>query len=362
MWAAASLEDMQLGIWLRLVPKQPEALCIVHEGSRLLRLYSLYRECLRRHWGAHRFCLEAQVWGNHSVADANLGPVRAQDCWPSSVALSGGHDGWRDIEVALAAAAHLSFADPTPAIEATFNALNVQIWEVNQLQMEFPHLRTVGSGRGGLPLRLRPALVPMDYPMSLHVSIETSGFARHRGDVVVRLLRDLEASQRSTSGAGLVYVELGVAFGHLAHYVARHAGSVLAQMHLVDLYEVSPMDGVVDVLARLGMQPCGAPAERWPTAAVCGADQLRAVLHKTHSVSAAAAFLEKPVDLLFVDAGHRYEDVLADLQAWVPRVKAGGIVAGHDFRYLVGGVRQAVADFFQGDVFLDSDTVFWAPV
>ena len=36
------------------------------------------------------------------------------------------------------------------------------------------------------------------------------------------------------------------------------------------------------------------------------------------------------IDFLFIDADHRYESFIADLKAWIPKVKAGGIVCGHD--------------------------------
>lgn len=38
----------------------------------------------------------------------------------------------------------------------------------------------------------------------------------------------------------------------------------------------------------------------------------------------------RPIDLLFIDAGHEYEQVKGDIMAWTPLVKIGGVVAFHD--------------------------------
>ena len=38
-----------------------------------------------------------------------------------------------------------------------------------------------------------------------------------------------------------------------------------------------------------------------------------------------------PIHLLFVDGGHKYAVVTADIANWVPKVVAGGIVAFHDY-------------------------------
>jgi len=38
----------------------------------------------------------------------------------------------------------------------------------------------------------------------------------------------------------------------------------------------------------------------------------------------------EPLDMLFIDAGHEYEDVLRDVELYFPFVKQGGIVALHD--------------------------------
>jgi hypothetical protein len=37
------------------------------------------------------------------------------------------------------------------------------------------------------------------------------------------------------------------------------------------------------------------------------------------------------LDFVYIDGNHRFEQVVADLAAWAPKVRPGGIVAGHDY-------------------------------
>ncbi len=51
-------------------------------------------------------------------------------------------------------------------------------------------------------------------------------------------------------------------------------------------------------------------------------------------------------DLIFIDARHDYDSVREDIRLWWPRVRVGGILAGHDFNHKWPGVERAVADSF----------------
>ena len=44
----------------------------------------------------------------------------------------------------------------------------------------------------------------------------------------------------------------------------------------------------------------------------------------------AATHFHEPVSLLFIDACHRYDDVRADVLAWVPKLSLGGLLLLHD--------------------------------
>jgi hypothetical protein len=60
---------------------------------------------------------------------------------------------------------------------------------------------------------------------------------------------------------------------------------------------------------------------------------------------AAQYFEDGSVDVIFVDGGHSYEVVKADILAWLPKMKKGGIMAGHDFNAWEG-VNKAVTEIF----------------
>lgn len=49
------------------------------------------------------------------------------------------------------------------------------------------------------------------------------------------------------------------------------------------------------------------------------------------SVEAAPQFKDESLDFVFIDGNHSLLHVIQDLVAWVPKVRRGGIVSGHDF-------------------------------
>jgi hypothetical protein len=70
------------------------------------------------------------------------------------------------------------------------------------------------------------------------------------------------------------------------------------------------------------------------------------------SVNASKLFNDESLDVVFIDASHEYEDVLDDIRCWLPKIKRGGKIGGHD--YVPGhpasdaGVVKAVNRFFNG--------------
>jgi len=48
-------------------------------------------------------------------------------------------------------------------------------------------------------------------------------------------------------------------------------------------------------------------------------------------------------DFVYIDAAHDYASIYADIQAWLPLVKVGGFIAGHDYMH---DVKRAVDQIF----------------
>ena len=78
----------------------------------------------------------------------------------------------------------------------------------------------------------------------------------------------------------------------------------------------------------------------------------RSSIWRTTSVEAAKLVPNFSLDFVYLDARHDYASVLEDLDAWIEKVRPGGIIAGHD--YIDGdfeagsfGVKSAVDDFFR---------------
>lgn len=59
--------------------------------------------------------------------------------------------------------------------------------------------------------------------------------------------------------------------------------------------------------------------------------QGRCIFHREPSVNAARNLRVSVIDFVYIDGLHDYDSVTADLSAWAPLVKPGGVLAGHDY-------------------------------
>jgi predicted O-methyltransferase YrrM len=128
---------------------------------------------------------------------------------------------------------------------------------------------------------------------------------------------------------GAMVVEVGVFLGRSIIYLAQamKAARKDLQLYAVDTFAGSPSDPVVLAAVEAHGGSLRAAFER--NLADAGVAGMVTVIPAT-SVQAARAFADGGVDLVFLDGDHAYDAVVADLLAWLPRVRRGGMLAGHD--------------------------------
>jgi beta-1,4-mannosyl-glycoprotein beta-1,4-N-acetylglucosaminyltransferase len=73
---------------------------------------------------------------------------------------------------------------------------------------------------------------------------------------------------------------------------------------------------------------------------------------KMTSEDAAKCYADQSIDFVFIDADHSYEAVKKDIMLWWPKVKKGGVIAGHDEYF--PEVKEAVTKIFDNYVVVGS--------
>lgn len=76
------------------------------------------------------------------------------------------------------------------------------------------------------------------------------------------------------------------------------------------------------------------------------------------SALAASLFADESVHFAFIDANHTKEHTKADITAWLPKIKPGGMLSGHDYGEPCG-VKAAVDELLGGQVSLMGTCWYW---
>lgn len=144
-------------------------------------------------------------------------------------------------------------------------------------------------------------------------------------------------------------VEVGVLRGALSNFLlAQHPGLAIV---MVDNWLTTDRQPESYRATRdehaLHRSPGRVARHRADALAVACAHSGRARVIEASSVDAAAREADHSFDLVFLDADHSERGVRTDIAAWLPKVKPGGWIGGHDLdnddaRYDFSGVRRAV--------------------
>ena len=122
-------------------------------------------------------------------------------------------------------------------------------------------------------------------------------------------------------------VEVGVKHGQSAAYLAVELinNNVQCKIDLVDLVPKESYLGYLEPVKQL-IGKCREHKNSWDWG------------HE---------YTDGSLDFAFLDGDHSHEGLKKDIAAWLPKVKKGGIIAGHDFCLADAGVISAVIDSFE---------------
>ena len=148
--------------------------------------------------------------------------------------------------------------------------------------------------------------------------------------------------------------EIGVWLGETSAILLEH----LPNLHLlmVDPWEAEGYNQPQERLDR-----CARLAEistaRWSR---------RRTIIREPSIDAASLLRDGSLDLVFIDGNHAYEQVLLDINAWLPKVRGGGILCGHDYgARRCPGVKPAVDEWIAEvgwELHRERGNVWWVPI
>lgn len=75
------------------------------------------------------------------------------------------------------------------------------------------------------------------------------------------------------------------------------------------------------------------------------------------SIEAVNIFKENSLNFVFIDAAHDYDNVCADIKAWLPKVTPNGVLAGHDYSY--APIKNALKDILHNDYKFSLEEDIW---
>jgi hypothetical protein len=156
---------------------------------------------------------------------------------------------------------------------------------------------------------------------------------------------------------GSTFVEVGVALGHSLAYLARK----VIDAHVdIEVWGVDPWGGRArngEQQEFLGQRTGGDFGLFVSMMTKHAPEELEFVnIVRTESARAARLFRDSSVDLVLIDGAHDVDSVLQDLEAWQPKVRRGGILAGDDYSPSYPGVVEAVHVHFGAAVEVNGTT------
>jgi DNA-dependent RNA polymerase auxiliary subunit epsilon len=153
--------------------------------------------------------------------------------------------------------------------------------------------------------------------------------------------------KKMTNERKLVGLEMGVRSGY-------NARTILNNLNIKKLYLVDPYIQYEEYTDKL---PLNAEEE---AKSILLTEQYKDKIQFIKQFSdKAVEYVPNDLDFVYIDGNHSYKYVKDDIRIWYPKVKIGGVLAGHDFPNYIG-VRDAVLEFTsKNKMYLHTETGDW---
>lgn len=143
--------------------------------------------------------------------------------------------------------------------------------------------------------------------------------ARKQGDILVELILENRYEK---------IVEIGVWKSHTVQRILKSA----AEKIIKEYWGVDPWLRPIDPIYK---HYYTRTQERWDELHLKSCKLMYSFPHlrilRMKSLEAIHIFPEKYFDLVFIDADHFYEPLKQDIESWLPLVREGGMISGHDY-------------------------------
>ena len=114
--------------------------------------------------------------------------------------------------------------------------------------------------------------------------------------------------------------EIGIARGDTARYVLENCDITYYLM-----VDPQPRESYIEKILE------DYPQSRW----------------KKETSEVASMHCDNNFDLIFIDALHDYDHIKQDIELWLPKIKQGGVICGHDYNNTrFPGIARAVNEIF----------------
>jgi len=176
-----------------------------------------------------------------------------------------------------------------------------------------------------------------------HISV---GFRTSEEDLaslarLVRFVIDKRASDSFDSGEApspVRILEIGSWVGESALAMREAAGDTPVEINCVDTWQGSANDATGEIVRRVGGSATMMDYFKQNVSKYLGES---IIAHLGRSPEIAESFVGQTFDLIFLDGGHAYHEISADIRAWLPHVAPGGVICGHDYCQDFPGVIRA---------------------